>query len=137
MVNAANELCLGGAGVDGAVCRMGGRRLDNARRKLPLIRRGVRCETGSAVITIGGDLLTKWCIHAVGPRYFVSRNSEEVTDKYCDTLLYNAYVESLKLASKHKCRTIAFCLLSAGIFKAHRSLMAVLALGFQAIIDTL
>lgn len=79
IVNAANNLCLGGGGVDGAISTAGGDRLLNDRRALPSIRghgREVRCRTGDAVITGPnqyGRLLTPFVIHAVGPNYSVPK----------------------------------------------------------------
>jgi hypothetical protein len=56
IVNAANSGCIGGGGVDGAINSAGGKALHRARRALPEISNGVRCQTGGAVYTIGGDL---------------------------------------------------------------------------------
>jgi hypothetical protein len=65
IVNAANTGCLGGGGVDGAISSAGGEDLYQARRALPeLNSRGLRCKTGDAKITIGGDLNARFCIHA-------------------------------------------------------------------------
>jgi len=134
MVNAANTGCLGGGGVDGAISRAGGSVLAEARRKLPMKRPNVRCETGGAVITVGGSLNTKYCIHAVGPAYYDS-GMDGITDDDLDALLYMSYSESLKCAQEMKLKTVGFSLLSAGIFRAHRSLSDVLAIGLKSIID--
>merc|ERR1719193_167112 len=71
IVNAANQGCLGGGGVDGAISSAGGRALYEARSKLPLVdgKGAVRCPTGEARLTIGGNLKANYCIHAVGPNY--------------------------------------------------------------------
>ena len=89
IVNAANQGCLGGGGVDGAICDAGGPALAAARRALPLLdaphgRGHIRCHTGDAVATIGGDLSARICIHAVGPNYAFHRDDG-------DALLSSAY----------------------------------------------
>ena len=72
IVNAANEGCQGGGGVDGAITTAGGPEMAAARAALPVIKsrmHGARCRTGSAVVTTGGRLNATHCIHAVGPNY--------------------------------------------------------------------
>ena len=69
-MNAANEGCLGGGGIDGRICDLGGPALDAARRALPTIDGspfGPRCKTGDAKMTIAGNLPCDRVIHAVGP----------------------------------------------------------------------
>ena len=68
IVNAANEACLGGGGVDGAITAAGGKALAEARKALPIVnKRNTRCPTGECVVTISGDLKAKdYCLHAVG-----------------------------------------------------------------------
>jgi len=131
MVNAANNGCISGGGVDGAISSAGGDELHEARLKLPVLRSGVRCETGGAKLTIGGELNTKLCIHAVGPSYSWSK----LSDSELDSLLYMAYMESMKCAKANECKTIGFSLLSAGIFRGHRPLGMVLTIGLRAIMD--
>lgn len=136
IVNAANEGCLGGGGVDGAISQAGGARLRHAREALPLVpgRPGVRCPVGEARLTKGGDLEASYCIHAVGPDY----NDFGYYDSFTkpDALLGNAYKASMKCAREQKLATVAFSLLSAGIFKGRRSLNAVLTLGVEAIANS-
>ena len=117
MVNAANEGCLGGSGIDGAITENGGPLLEQARQALPLVLKpdgkNVRCPTGQAKTTVGGNLPSCLCIHAVGPDYRTTVDTED----NADILLYEAYVASIKEAYNHHCENIGFCLISAGIFK--------------------
>jgi O-acetyl-ADP-ribose deacetylase (regulator of RNase III) len=129
IVNAANEGCISGGGVDGAVSDKGGDALHRARLALPIVRKpSVRCPTGDAKMTIGGELLCEWCIHAVGPNYRYVADDDEG-----DLLLYMAYHASMREARKKACRTLAFSLLSAGIFRGRRPLRTVLAIGVLAV----
>lgn len=135
IVNAANEGCLTGGGVDGAITDAGGLQLAEARRDLPIAAgtRLVRCPTGSAVVTRAfGRLRCRWIVHAVGPSYHTHKGS----DADCDLLLRSAYASALELAdAQDGLRTIAFSLLSSGIYRAHRPLAAVLEIGLAALRD--
>jgi hypothetical protein len=75
IVNAANEAMLGGGGVDGAIHSAAGPELYAACYAVPEVTRGVRCPTGSAVITGGFNLPASKVIHTVGPIY----SSDEVS----------------------------------------------------------
>ncbi|VVB62313.1 [Protein ADP-ribosylglutamate] hydrolase [uncultured archaeon] len=103
IVNAANQHLAGGGGVDGAIHRAGG----------PLIMQECRniggCPTGHAVITTGGNLKAKYVIHTVGPRYQGGNKGEAA-------LLKSAHLESLKLASARKIKSIAFPAISTGVY---------------------
>ena len=105
IVNAANtELQMGG-GVCGAIFKAAGAaRLQAACDKLAPIR------TGEAVITTGFDLPDKFVIHTAGPVY--RKQNAEQSEK----LLRSAYMESLRLAIENKCESIAFPLISSGIY---------------------
>jgi O-acetyl-ADP-ribose deacetylase (regulator of RNase III) len=103
IVNAANQHLAGGGGVDGAIHRAGGQLIMQECRKIG------SCPTGQAVITIGGNLRAKYVIHTVGPRY-QGGNKEEAA------LLKSAYLESLKLASARKIKSIAFPAISTSIY---------------------
>jgi len=128
IVNAANEGCLGGGGVDGAIADMGGEELYQARKALPVVGSGrVRCPTGEAKTTIAGALGCEWVIHAVGPNY---RCEEE---EVADALLYSAYACAMLEARAKALTDIAFCLLSSGIFRGSRPLKAVLEIGVLAV----
>ena len=104
VVNAANEGLRPGGGVCGEIFRRAGyERLAAACRAIG------HCETGSAVITPGFDLRAKYVIHAVGPIYAGGRHGEV-------RALYGAYCRALELAVENGCRSVAFPLISAGIF---------------------
>eukprot|EP00584_Thalassiosira_punctigera_P002062 CAMPEP_0172528708 /NCGR_PEP_ID=MMETSP1067-20121228/3012_1 /TAXON_ID=265564 ORGANISM="Thalassiosira punctigera, Strain Tpunct2005C2" /NCGR_SAMPLE_ID=MMETSP1067 /ASSEMBLY_ACC=CAM_ASM_000444 /LENGTH=228 /DNA_ID=CAMNT_0013312665 /DNA_START=33 /DNA_END=719 /DNA_ORIENTATION=+ len=131
IVNAANEGCLGGGGVDGAIGNAGGPKLFEDRRALPMVGPGVRCKTGSAVVTgpnSYGKLHNSYVIHAVGPNY---RQFNKLADG--DALLSSAYVSSLNCAKDANLEAVAFSLLSSGIFRGKRSQKEVLRTGMDAI----
>lgn len=105
IVNAANmELAMGG-GVCGAIFSAAGpEKLQRACWKVGPI------STGEAAITPGFRLHAKYIIHAVGPVYD-SRRPEQ-----SEKLLRSAYLNSLELALQNDCRSIAFPLISSGIY---------------------
>jgi len=104
IVNAANEGLWEGGGVCGAIFRdAGSSELTKACQKIG------GCPTGNAVITPAFKLPAKYIIHAVGP---VWRGGEHNEAK----LLYSAYKQSLILAKNNDCHSIAFPLISSGIF---------------------
>ena len=107
IVNAANETLLGGGGVDGAIHSAAGEELELACLKIHKEKGG--CKTGDAVITTGGNLPAKFVIHTVGP---VWRDGKQQEVK----LLFRAYLNSLRLASKNGIKTIAFPNISTGIY---------------------
>ena len=107
IVNAANPMMLGGGGVDAAIHRAAGKKLLQACEDVAMID-GVRCPTGEARITEAGDLKANYVIHTVGPRYAIDSNPE--------SLLYAAYENSLDLAMKHHCESIAFPAISCGVY---------------------
>ena len=105
IVNAANTDLQMGGGVCGAIFKAAGAaKLQAACDKLAPIK------TGEAVITPGFDLPAKFVIHAAGPVYRY-QNAEQ-----SEKLLRSAYIESLRLAIENKCESIAFPLISSGIY---------------------
>ncbi|MDI6852615.1 MAG: O-acetyl-ADP-ribose deacetylase [Deltaproteobacteria bacterium] len=103
VVNAANEQLRVGGGVDGAINRAGGPKIQEEARKIG------HCPTGQAVITTGGNLKAKYVIHTVGPIYRDGRHGEP-------ELLASAYRESLKMASARGIKSLAFPSLSTGVY---------------------
>jgi len=88
----------------------------------------VRCPTGESKTTIAGELRCTWVIHTVGPNHQWVDNDNEF-----DQLLFQAYCSAMQQARLKTMRTVAFSLLSAGIFRGRRPLRAVLALGMLAV----
>ncbi|KAG6526131.1 hypothetical protein ZIOFF_016108 [Zingiber officinale] len=109
LVNAANKQLLGGGGVDGAIHRAAGPELLDACRKVPEVRRGVRCPTGEARITPAFRLPVFYVIHTVGPIY------DE--DEHPEVSLSNAFRNSLKLAKENNIQYIAFPAISCGVYR--------------------
>merc|ERR1719174_1482354 len=143
IVNAANEGCIQGAGVDDAINVAGGPALRDARLALPVIqgrerRDGspteVRCPMGEVRVTIGGGLKASWCIHAVGPNYNVEMK-HGVTMEEVDKIVADTYRKTVEAAKDKGVSSIAFCLVSAGMFRGKQSLDRVLAMGLSGIQD--
>ena len=104
IVNAANEGLRAGGGVCGAIFREAG------LEKLSMACSAIGgCKTGHAAITDGFDLPAKYIIHAVGPIWNGGKNGEP-------ELLYSAYKCSLNVAMDNDIHSIAFPLISAGIY---------------------
>lgn len=116
IVNAANERCLGGGGLDGQITSAGGEAMKLERQNLPQAEPGIRCPTGQAVITSAGDGTlyhkgyVKYVIHAVGPRFHTNPTEDQWQQ------LTQAYDNILHVADSHQIKKIAIPLLSAGIF---------------------
>ena len=104
IVNAANSSLAPGGGVCGAIFAAAGRTaLDKACRAIG------HCDVGSAVITPGFDLPARYVIHAVGPIWQGGSRGEV-------DLLHSCYTRALHLARENGCESIAFPLISSGIF---------------------
>ena len=134
IVNAANQVMLGGGGVDirprrrrrvarrsvateprsgrkrpRAIHRASGEELFEACFKVPEVRPGVRCPTGEARITPGFNLPAKFVIHTVGPVYRDGQHGEPEKLAAC-------YRNSLALAAENGCKSIAFPCISTGVY---------------------
>ncbi len=107
IVNAANSSLRGGGGVDGAIHRVGGKKILEECREI--VSRQGECKTGQAVITTAGKLPANFVIHTVGPVWHGGKNNEE-------ELLADCYTNSLKIAVEKGCKTIAFPNISTGIY---------------------
>ena len=104
VVNAANRGMRGGGGVDGAIHRAGGPAvLEDCKARFP---HGLG--TGEAGWTTAGDLPARWVIHVVGPNHTAGE-----TDR---SLLVSCYANALRVADELGARTVAFPLVSAGIY---------------------
>jgi O-acetyl-ADP-ribose deacetylase (regulator of RNase III) len=104
LVNAANNRMRGGGGVDGAIHRAGGPAvLEDCVRRFP-----DGLATGDAGWTTAGDLPARWVIHTVGPNHAAGQ-----TDR---GLLVSCYRRCLEVADELGARTVAFPLVSAGVY---------------------
>lgn len=104
IVNAANEAMRGGGGVDGAIHAAGGPAiLEDCIARFP---NGL--PTGQAGWTTAGDLAARWVIHTVGPNYAAGNRDRN--------LLTACYSNSLAVADELGAATIAFPLISAGVY---------------------
>ena len=104
VVNAANSGLRAGRGVCGAIFAAAGMRdLQAACDEIG------HCDVGDAVITPGFALKAHYVIHAVGPRW---KNGMQGEPEF----LASCYTRSLDLAADNGCASIAFPLISSGIF---------------------
>ena len=104
VVNAANRAMRGGGGVDGAIHRAGGPAiLEDCIARFP---HGLA--TGGAGWTTAGNLPARWVIHVVGPNFNAGERDRG--------LLTSCYANALHVADELGARTVAFPLVSAGIY---------------------
>jgi O-acetyl-ADP-ribose deacetylase (regulator of RNase III) len=104
VVNAANNRMRGGGGVDGAIHAAGGPALyDDCVRRFP-----DGLATGDAGWTTAGDMPARWVIHVVGPNYNAGQRDR--------SLLTSCYRRALEVADELGAKTVAFPLISAGVY---------------------
>lgn len=122
IVNAASTAMRGGGGVDGAIHRAGGPTvLQDCVERFP---HGLA--TGDAGWTTAGDLPARWVIHTVGPNYAAGQRDR--------ALLVSCYRRCLEVADDLGARTVAFPLISAGIYGWPKD--DAIAVGVDTIRDT-
>ena len=109
IVNAANSSLLGGGGVDGAIHRRGGPEILAECQALRASRYGRGLPTGQAVATTAGRLPARWVIHTVGPVWSAEEDRS--------ALLRACYTNSLAVAADLGATTVAFPLISSGIYR--------------------
>ncbi len=104
VVNAANNAMRGGGGVDGAIHRAGGPRiLEDCIARFP---HGLA--TGDAGWTTAGSMAARWVIHTVGPNHAAGQRDRR--------LLESCYRRALEVADELGAMSVAFPLISAGIY---------------------
>jgi len=116
IVNAANNLLLGGGGVDGAIHRSAGHELVKECYNFPVVGKSIdggdiRCPDGEVKITKGYRLPSRYVIHTVGPRVSGTIPTEEQSET-----LYNCWKKSLVMADSYRLRSIAFPSISTGAY---------------------
>ncbi|TKV61824.1 O-acetyl-ADP-ribose deacetylase [Nakamurella flava] len=109
IVNAANHSLLGGGGVDGAIHRRGGPDILAECRRIRSEQYPDGLPTGEAVATTAGRLPARWVIHTVGPTWAKTKDKSP--------LLRSCYQRSLAVADQLGARTVAFPLVSAGVYR--------------------
>ena len=102
IVNSTNSALIGSGGMDAVIHREGGRKLDGACEKIGY------CPVGEARLTKGYDLPCRFVIHTVGPLW-------EGGDRGEGELLRKCYGNSLALARKSLCKSVAVPLIGVNV----------------------
>jgi O-acetyl-ADP-ribose deacetylase (regulator of RNase III) len=108
IVNAANSSLLGGGGVDGAIHRQGGPEILAECRRLRRSSLVDGLPAGDAVATTAGRLPARWVIHTVGPVWDAGGDRSAT--------LRSCYTRSIAVADGLGAATVAFPLISSGVF---------------------
>jgi O-acetyl-ADP-ribose deacetylase (regulator of RNase III) len=109
IVNAANHQLLGGGGVDGAIHRAGGKAILDECKRIRRERYPDGLPTGESVATTAGRLPARWVIHTVGPTWAKTKDKSD--------LLRSCYTTSLAVADGLGATSMAFPLISSGIYR--------------------
>jgi len=104
IVNAANNAMRGGGVVDGAIHRAGG----PAILRDCIVRFPDGLATGDAGWTTAGELPARWVIHTVGPNFAAGERDR--------SLLVSCYRRVLEVADELGAASVAFPLVSAGVY---------------------
>lgn len=118
IVNAANTMLCAGGGVCGAIFRAAG----TAKLQAACEALHPPIQTGCAVVTEGFSLPAKFIVHTAGPVYHDGAQGEEALLRAC-------YANSLAAAANCGCRSIAFPLISSGIYSYPRDKALIAAAG--------
>ena len=108
VVNAANRGMRGGGGVDGAIHRAGGEAILEECKRIRAERYPDGLPTGESVATTAGRLPARWVIHTVGPTWAKTKDKSP--------LLRSCYITSLAVADELGASTVAFPLISSGVY---------------------
>ena len=114
IVNTTNEEMIGYSGVDLAIHTIAGAELDAECAKLAPLG------LGQAKLSGAYSLPCKYVIHTSGPVWRGGLVGESI-------ILRSCYIESLKLAVKSGCRSVAFPLISSGVYAEALTISATLA----------
>jgi O-acetyl-ADP-ribose deacetylase (regulator of RNase III) len=114
VVNAANNRLRGGGGVDGAIHRASGPELLECCRLL------MGCKSGDAKITPGFNLVAKYVIHTVAPRWMGGGLGEAAG-------LVSCYRSCMAIVRSHAIKSVAFPCLGVGAYRFPRECAAEIA----------
>jgi O-acetyl-ADP-ribose deacetylase len=126
IVNAANPSLLGTGGISGAILERGGTALtEEIRRRYPC-----GASTGQAVETSAPNMYARHVIHAVPPDF------NRVGQAEGERLLRATYRSALAEADRLGLMSVAFPLLSGGIFRGEMDLQRLQAIAVETLTST-